>query len=160
MRKPLERVWVNEKVVAGIRSDANQHYPLETGGVLLGYLSATEAVVTRFLDGGPHAIRSRASFTPDQGYHVDSIAQVYRESLCSTVYLGDWHSHPDGPLALSRKDRTTLHRIATYSEARIPTPLVMIIGGSYDWVLAAWTVRRTGFGIIRQYPSVPIRTFQ
>lgn len=159
MRKPLERVWVNEKVIAGIRSDADEHYPLESGGILLGYVSASEAVVTGYVDGGPHAIRSRASFAPDQKYHVDAIAQVYRESLCGTVYLGDWHSHPDGPLALSWKDRRTLRTIATYREARIPTPLVMIIGGRDDWIVAAWTVRRTAFGVIRQYPSVPIRFF-
>ena len=160
MREPLKQVWVHEAVVTGIRDDVNRYYPLESGGVLLGYLSSADAVITGFADGGPCAIRNRNSFIPDQQYHIDSVARVYQASGYQTIYLGDWHSHPDGPLALSWRDRRTLRRIATYGEARIPTPLVMIIGGKGDWILAVWTVRRAAFGVIRQYPSVPIRIFK
>ncbi|MBZ5613418.1 MAG: Mov34/MPN/PAD-1 family protein [Acidobacteriia bacterium] len=159
MRKSLSRVWIHDVVVAGIREDADHYYPAESGGILLGYISDREAVITAFVDGGPRAIRLRDGFIPDQEYHVDSIARVYRDSGYQTTYLGDWHSHPDGPLALSWRDRRTLRRIAGYREARLPTPVLIIIGGSNDWSIAAWTVYSKSCSIIRQYPNLPIRTF-
>jgi len=157
MPKSLSLVWIQNDVLSGIRGDAEHYYPLESGGILLGYLSGTEAVVTAWVDGGPLAVRRYDSFIPDQDHHIKSIARMYEKSGRRTIYLGDWHSHPYGPLVPSSRDKRTLRNIAQFREARIPTPVVLIVGPSEHFSAAAWTVRACGWRW--QYRDVPTRIF-
>lgn len=122
-------VWVGTDVLTALAAEATGAYPRETGGVLLGYADPTsrQAVVCAFVGPGPLAVHRRTGFIPDHAHHEREVARIYAESGRVWSYLGDWHSHPDGVLALSRTDRRTLARIAGTPAARAPQPIMIVL---------------------------------
>ena len=160
-------VWIARDVIATIHRDAERTFPRETGGVLLGYADATstELVVTASVGPGPLARHSRWAFVPDHKYQEEQVAKMYIGSGRIWTYLGDWHSHPDGPLCMSTADRRTLARIARFGEARLPWPVMAVIAGrparrtieprsaagsadetvvrSAEWQISTWRVSAT-----------------
>ena len=119
------------EVIAAMAVEASRHYPLETGGILLGYANAsgTQVVVRASVGPGPRAVHRRRGFVPDHAYHELQTARIYADSGRVWSYLGDWHSHPSGTLVLSRIDRRTLARIARAPDARVPKPLMIVFAG-------------------------------
>lgn len=138
----LITLWLSEAALDAIRTESQDKYPLETGGVLLGYETprGADIVITNIIGPGPRAQHSRIAYVPDHAYQEDKIASAYRASGRTTTYLGDWHSHPDGPLRLSRTDRRTMRTIAAHENARARQPLMMIatVGDDGSCDLAIW----------------------
>jgi integrative and conjugative element protein (TIGR02256 family) len=123
-------------------AEAEAHAPRETGGVLMGtWLSSSAVSVTEVIGPGPRASHRRNGFEPDYEYHERQIARIYEASGRIQTYLGDWHSHPGGISALSKKDEETLRGIAAYNEARAPVPLMAIIAGGDPWTAQFWAAR-------------------
>jgi integrative and conjugative element protein (TIGR02256 family) len=132
MHPSAPRVWLAGNVVADIEKEAARTFPLETGGVLMGYgdVSSAQSVVRANTGPGPRATHRREGFIPDHTFHERETARIYAESGRTWSYLGDWHSHPHGRLALSQADRRTLARIARSTEARAPRPIMLVIAGA------------------------------
>jgi len=132
--------WISRLTVEAMLAEADRRFPLETGGILMGYISNQDIVITDAIGPGRAAIHSRYSFTPDQDYHETEIARLYESSNRKWVYLGDWHSHPNQfRPSMSRKDIETLRRIARFRKARIVRPLMFIFGGEPDsWTPSIW----------------------
>jgi integrative and conjugative element protein (TIGR02256 family) len=126
-------VWLSHAMREALVKEATRAFPLETGGVLMGYAdtSDTELVVKAVVGPGPRAVHRRASFVPDHAFHDAAVARHYRESQRRWTYLGDWHSHPAGECSLSRTDRHTLARIAGAPCARVPRPLMLVLAGGH-----------------------------
>ena len=127
-------------------NQASAFYPLETGGILMGYWVNTQTVVAASCIGaGPNANHTQHSFDPDQMWQKNEVARRYTESDRIEAYLGDWHTHPDTLHAyLSRKDRSAKLRIAKHPAARCPTPIMSVVSGSPEnWNVAAWIGRPT-----------------
>lgn len=83
-------------------SEASRH-GRETGGILLGHQHADgRLVVTTAGDPGPAAVRTRDSFRRDPA-HAQALADAAWSSDRS-VWLGDWHTHPRGPIHPSPVD--------------------------------------------------------
>jgi integrative and conjugative element protein (TIGR02256 family) len=144
-------MWVRDRVVTAMTAEASSRYPLETGGVLMGYWSGSDdLIVTHAIGAGPSAQHHRETFNPDSAWQTEEIARHYSASGRVETYLGDWHSHPghDG-FGLSRRDRATLLRIATDPAARAPVALMAVmVGEPEDWHVAAWlgsAIRCCGF---------------
>lgn len=127
-------VWLSKSVLCQLAAEANRMAPLESGGVLLGYHAESgEAVITDCRGPGPNAVHERFYFLPDQEYHAREIKDAYERSTRRLHYLGDWHSHPGGTAKLSRSDRSTLKRIASFPPARAPRPLMLVIAPGPTW---------------------------
>lgn len=143
-------VWLPRAILYALQEEADRTAPNETGGLLLGYWARPpgradlggEAVVTAVVGPGPAAVHSGLSFVPDYDYQERELARLYAESERRWAYLGDWHSHPDGPGVLSDRDVATLSRIARDPEARAPYPLMAILAGGTPWVPHAWVGTR------------------
>jgi integrative and conjugative element protein (TIGR02256 family) len=132
--------WISRTSIELMVDEASRALPNETGGILMGYWSSTEdqVVVTTATHPGPHAHHDIAEFIPDDEYQDREIERVYAESGRRHVYLGDWHTHPDGDAALSWKDKKTLRAIASYIPAKAPTPLMAVLAGDGNWRLHIW----------------------
>ncbi len=115
-------------------------FPNETEGVLIGYQVKLyeEAVITDATDPGPKAEHQLYNFFPDNEYQKTEIKNYYHASGRLHTYLGDWHTHPQAPAYLSATDKKTLRRIASYTEARIPIPLMAVLGEGPNWILKFW----------------------
>ena len=118
-------------------------HPKETGGVLMGYQAGGDIVVTTVIGPGPNAVHGGYSFVPDYEFQEIEIARVYKDSGRISVYLGDWHTHPDGLDRLSEPDRRTLKAISNYRDARIEKPVMAVLWGTGAWNIAAWQGRRS-----------------
>ncbi len=141
-------VWISKETLAAMFSFCKQSLPNETGGVIIGYWEKQyeEAVVIQITGPGLKANHQLHSFIPDNKYQEAEIAKYYQNSGRLHTYMGDWLTHPYGNVSLSNTDRRTLRRIAKYKDARLPIPLMAIIGGSSNSILKVWCYQPTCFG--------------
>lgn len=123
-------MWISESAYHCLLEEADRGYPLETGGVLLGYFAESGAPVALAVVGpGPNASHSRTRFLPDHAWQCEQIDHVYEESRGEWVYVGDWHTHPEGLPHMSWLDQRTLRAIAKHPEVQSPRPVMLIAGG-------------------------------
>jgi integrative and conjugative element protein (TIGR02256 family) len=136
---PDTRLWVANSVVSMMLEFADQYYPFETGGMLLGYEASNgEVVVTHLIGPGPKARHSRFRFTPDSEYQQAELEGYFQKTSGRETYLGDWHTHPHSNSNLSWVDKKTLARIARTPESRMENPIMAVLGGgSGTWQLGA-----------------------
>lgn len=78
---------------------------LETGGILLGHDDGDSMYVTVAGGPGARAARERHRFLRDLG-HAQRLADDAYDSDGS-VWVGEWHTHPDGPPEPSEVDLST-----------------------------------------------------
>lgn len=87
-------------------------YPLETGGALTEYIAENgEPVVQHIVGPRPSAQHKRHRFRPDHDWQRRRLDEIFETSSGRAVYLGDWHTHPDGSPRMSWLDRRTLRGI-------------------------------------------------
>ncbi|HEX5387384.1 MAG TPA: Mov34/MPN/PAD-1 family protein [Gemmatimonadales bacterium] len=122
-------LWLARDAHAAMLREAVQRHPHETGGVLLGYAGdGDDVVVTAVVGPGPNAVHERSRFVPDHAHHESEVARLYEQSGRRWTYLGDWHTHPDTMAYLSATDAETLESIAGAEAARVPWPVMVILG--------------------------------
>lgn len=146
--KGVPRVWLPERLFVEMKKEGARMHPKETGGVLMGYQQEGDVVVTAVIGPGPNATHCRFSFIPDYNFQEEEIARAYKESGRVCVYLGDWHTHPDGSDRLSHADRKTLKAISNFQAARMNKPLMVILWGrAGSWSITAWRGRKAFNGL-------------
>lgn len=127
----MSELWVSEAALQDLNAEANRAYPLETGGVLVGYVAENgEPVVFGAIGPGPAAVHQRQRFTPDHVWQCQQLDAAFAKSSSALVYVGDWHTHPDGSPRMSWLDHRTLRAIAKHPQAKTPNPLMLIGAGS------------------------------
>lgn len=136
----MAKFWIPRKVLVEIKSLASQNFPMETGGMLLGYIADNnDVVVTAIIGPGPAAKGSRYAFEPDAEYQQVELEAHFRATEGIESYLGDWHTHPHGSSLPSRTDKRTLAHIALTTSSRITHPVMAIAGNAAgDWKLEAF----------------------
>jgi integrative and conjugative element protein (TIGR02256 family) len=139
MHKP-SIAWISAEVFTGLEAEASRMYPLETGGVLMGYCAQhSDIVITAAIGPGPAARHEESAFIADHEYQLDAIRKHYYRHNRRETYLGDWHTHPNAAGYLSSLDLRTLRRIAKTRSARVPQPMMLICAGRPgDWTSTCW----------------------
>lgn len=128
-----------EHLLPVLQAEANRCYPLETGGLLVGYRAGEEWVIQDVVGPGPGARHRRKTFDPDHVWHAAELRARFERSGGRELFIGDWHTHPDGRLALSRPDLRALRRIIGSPEAQTPEPLSALLAGDPgEWNFALW----------------------
>jgi len=116
----------------------------ETGGILLGYdeTELGETLVMHAGDAGPNAERRTDFFRRDLA-HAQRLADTAYEETCSH-WVGEWHTHPDGPLEPSGTDLLTYQALLDDTELEFESFLAVIVGPGPDgWaapMAAAWMI--------------------
>ncbi|MDB5453611.1 MAG: uncharacterized protein JWO33_2189 [Caulobacteraceae bacterium] len=117
---------------------AMELYPLETGGVLLGWRAGADRIVVDVIGPGPRALHGRHMLLPDHPWQLSQIRAAFAQSKGDLDYLGDWHSHPSGLAQMSVQDERTLARLSR----RVSGALMVIAAGAEDaWSFGAWSQR-------------------
>lgn len=129
----LALVWLSDSARTFMEEESQREWPQETGGVLMGYAATSNqgrrgVVVMSAIAAGPLSTSTRVSFLPDHTWQADQVAKVYADSGRLWTYLGDWHSHPGGRALPSLRDRMTLRAISAHGPARLPDPVMVILG--------------------------------
>jgi len=159
-------LWIAAGAAEGMIRDAEQQFPRESGGVLLGYRSDSGiSVVVAATGPGPRARHTDTRYVPDAAYDQQQITEAFDATEGQVTYIGDWHSHSTGSGRLSHLDRKTLSRIANATDAFCPRPVMLIAlrDTRTEWQLRAWegSLVRLGFrrwlvAVSRQIRVVPI----
>lgn len=137
----MKRAWISQSVLVRIRQEAEKKAPLETGGLLIGYVSTDDddVVITDMIGPGPRAKHLKWTFRPDYIHHRKEVARIFDESEGDLTYLGDWHSHPSAPSYLSFLDKHALRNIARFPGNHINRPIMMVLGGVDREKRCVWT---------------------
>lgn len=80
----------------------------ETGGILLGHESADDLRVTVAGGPGPAALRTPNRFLRDLDYATALADRAHARD--GSVWLGEWHTHPEGQVVPSEIDLATYSR--------------------------------------------------
>lgn len=116
---------------------------LETGGILLGIDTGARLDVRHAGDPGPKAQRGKRSFLRDLS-HAQDLAQLAWETDQSQ-WIGEWHTHPAGPLAPSERDLRSYLQHVHDPDLHLDRFLALIIGPGTEGqaVISTWLVDRT-----------------
>jgi len=152
-------IWLATNVLAAMRDEALSRSPLETGGVLLGWRSSADKVIVDIIGPGPDALHGRFRFLPDHSWQIQRIRERFSATGGDIDYLGDWHTHPDGGVAMSSEDRDTLKRISR----KVPEALTLILAGEgqAESIVACWSGWHEGVFLGRQFlvEREPVKLF-
>lgn len=121
-------------------------YPLETGGLFLGFRTNSHNLsISKIIGPGPDAIHRRYSFEPDHEWQNEQIAEYYRETKRRAIIVGDWHSHPNATYAApSSHDKKMARKLIRHSDFRNPSPLISIFyGKETNWGCKSWVAKLT-----------------
>lgn len=138
-------IWILRSEFEKLICEVQIAAPYETGGVLAGYCSEdnTEVVVTNILGPGQNARHHRFSYHPDYKSDRDRMGVLYDDNEGRIRYLGDWHSHPGGKVALSWIDKRALRNMAKFKGNFMDSPIMIILGGDVQFLeCGGWRVFR------------------
>jgi proteasome lid subunit RPN8/RPN11 len=138
VKAPNIGVHVSEEALADVRERASDALPHETGGIVLGCLTATGVWITRFAEvpsKSPHLTRF---LIPAGSTH--RIVDEAHAADARVGYLGDWHTHP-ADTGASNVDLATLQDLAVgvFRRRRL---LAILRRVDRDWALDLWVLNR------------------
>ncbi|TXI80201.1 MAG: hypothetical protein E6Q40_15115 [Cupriavidus sp.] len=91
-------VFIDEGVIADLHGARQQALPVETGGVLLGYVdfNIKAIVVVDILTAPPDSGGTRSWFERGTEGLAAAVDEASRRTAGIVGYVGEWHSHPPG----------------------------------------------------------------
>lgn len=116
---------IDNKIVQEIQKQAFEAFPNETGGFLVGKYSTDNNTAIVSLALTPVKITSGPTCFQRETDGMESVwDELYKEGL---VYLGEWHSHPNGSSRYSTTDKKALTNIAGSETVVINNPIMLIV---------------------------------
>lgn len=120
-------VSIDDNLIDQISATARLHYPKEFGGILVGRYSEDKKTVIVTDTILPEEFES-SSFTFQRGVKgLRKSLSLYYDQSPSLQYVGEWHTHPDGPTEPSKTDIRALEEIVQHKEVYIDNPILMIM---------------------------------
>jgi len=121
---------ISDRLLLRIGGYAKRKYPFEFGGLLIGrYLDGNKTVSIEDILVQENAISSKFSFERGNSDATPELEKFFRQQP-SLTYVGEWHTHPDGPAVPSRQDLTSMQELAKDDRVLITNPVLMILGVS------------------------------
>lgn len=118
-------IHISKSVLKRIEEETQFHYPKEFGGVFIGYKTDASFIITDILI--PDEYKNGTTiFIRKPGTLNERLNEIHRVTNGEIQYLGEWHSHPDGPTSPSRTDINAMQKIAKDKKINIDKPLLMI----------------------------------
>lgn len=126
-------VVISRDALSEIISEARASGEVETGGILIGFLSSENVlVVTRPTGPGPNADRRKDWFLRDTEYCQAELEKATTELGQKGTYIGEWHYHPTGGADPSGRDLLSLSEIGLQKNYATDEPAMIIVGPQYE----------------------------
>jgi hypothetical protein len=147
VKDPDISVHVSEEALAEVRVRASHALPHETGGIVLGCLTATGVWITTFAE-----VQSKSPHLTRFMIPAGSTHRIVDEAHAADArvgYLGDWHTHP-ADAGASNVDLATLQDLAVgvFRRRRL---LALIRRVDRVWALDLWVMNRLRRPMRMQY---------
>lgn len=107
MSRVFVSVLIENSVRCQIRSRCENEWPIEAGGLLLGYRKPMGLHIVEATFPGPSDIRTTTRFVRRDQSHQQIATQLWKSSHRTIDWLGEWHSHPEPYPSPSPRDETT-----------------------------------------------------
>lgn len=118
------KVTIEDDVLDALHQSALESYPNETGGFLVGnYISNDHAHVTCLVQPVKKKCKPCSFERSTEGMKT-VWDNLFEQGL---IYLGEWHTHPNGSCDYSITDLETMRSIASSADVQIIKPLLIII---------------------------------
>ena len=120
-------VQIEESLLNQLCQYGKSHYPNEYGGLLIGHYSEdrTTAIIRETIL--PREYKGTRYSFERETEDLRSILEDYFKKVPSLVYLGEWHTHPDGILYPSSTDIKALQQISDHRQVNILNPILLIL---------------------------------
>lgn len=117
--------------ISEIRKEILEHYPNETGGVLIGKYDENLRLATIYLATGSPKDSEHGATSFKRGVNeiVDNIALAQKRISAGLHYVGEWHIHPNNSPTASLADLKQMQIFAKTNQLGIRVPLLLIVGG-------------------------------
>lgn len=112
----------------------------ETGGLLLGSAESDQIEVRHAGGPGPAARRTAVTFDRDLRHAQQVAAEAWAKDR--SQWIGEWHTHPRGPLAPSARDTHSYHAHLSDPDLGFRQFICIIVGSPLEdsTPLTAWIV--------------------
>lgn len=126
--RPKWTVRFRDNVTEQMRNSFTAAGTFETGGVFLGICNyKTKTIhVTGIINAPADSESNRAEFIRGREGLAEEIAEIERKSGGQIGYIGEWHTHPEGPDGLSYQDMRSISKHKQELSQLIP-PLPVFI---------------------------------
>ena len=114
------------EVLDRITQSSTQHYPLEAGGLLLGYRKDACIEIIDCTEPSGTDIATPTRFVRQDRHHQSYAFQKWSTSGKRMDWIGEWHSHPSGSPDPSWIDLKSWRKIILRNDA----PMVFVILGT------------------------------
>lgn len=115
---------MSEETLTWMQKEAIKAFPNETGGFLFGHYSEDMAVV--YVEKAVHSIQSHGTnISFERSVYIAQFKEMYEKNM---IYVGEWHSHPNGMAEYSKRDMQSMIEIVECTTTVIQNPLLMIVG--------------------------------
>ena len=114
----------------------DKYYPLETGGVLIGYYSEDDngdlniINITRVLPQSRDSINNPTGFVSGTEGIMDILNEEW-DNPEKRYYIGEWHTHPDNSPEPSKLDDEQMFKYSKDDKLNCPEPILFVIGRNY-----------------------------
>lgn len=108
----INRVSFSKQAIEMFQSEIDIFGNIETGGVMLGYVTDETIYVEKVSNGGSKAIHDYLYFKADNNYIEMFIDMEIANFGGKLRYLGEWHTHPERNPNPSVLDLDSLEEIA------------------------------------------------
>lgn len=134
-------IEIQDKLLNELYALGLNHYPKEYGGLLIGKYS--DDFKTCIIETTVQPVKyksSRYSFERGKAGLKGKLKEFYN-SEPRLIYVGEWHTHPDGLLILSSKDKSAMEEIEDHREVNITSPVLLIIGLNNETYFAGFYIQ-------------------
>jgi len=121
------KIFLSQSTFLTIKKEVSKSKWKETGGILIGYKTVDQIVVTEATGPGPNALHSMFNFQRDVEYCNHVLEQRYTESEGVYGYVGEWHTHPFGKAIPSEQDKEEMIKISETSSYQNNMPILLIV---------------------------------
>lgn len=127
-------ITIESLVLEKIEQYSRVHYPNEFGGILMGsYLNSYIDLVISDIIIPESYKNSPMKFEPNHK-ELNELTKEYFENFGNKViYVGDWHSHPNGSNQFSQLDFNSIKDVANSKTVNIKNPILLIAAYGDDY---------------------------
>lgn len=126
------RVFIHQNVMQVFQKYRTQNIP-EAGGILLGQVRKNEIYILKVTEPSRWDIRQIFSFVRKRKQAQRAIDIEFEKSGGRTIYLGEWHSHPEALPSPSVTDIRMIKQQFSKNEINEDFLLMLIIGYNQDF---------------------------
>lgn len=121
------KIDIDDGLIYRLIQFGKKHYPKEYGGILVGRYVDSDSMVLIEETVLPKKYKS-SQYVFERGAEGlrKSLTKLFRNEP-SLIYVGEWHTHPDGQPIPSSTDLEAMKEIVNHAEVFIKNPLLLII---------------------------------